>query len=82
MLEELQEVLADVREAREQLDAVLDAKAGDDVYDDIWAEAQSSDDPEATCQEQLKELVRQIPCCSAGPRILTRGACIAGAPVE
>ena len=57
MLVELQEVLADLKEANERVHEISCAKAGDEVYDDIYAECDGPD-PDGMCQEQLTELVR------------------------
>jgi hypothetical protein len=58
MLAELQEVLADLKEAHERIQELTDAKAGDEVYDEIHAECDGPD-PDAMCKEQLTELVRE-----------------------
>lgn len=73
MFTELQEVLAQLREAREEFDAISVAKPGDPVYDDIFSEAQSTENPEATCKEQLEELVRpcSLPCASTARQCCT-----------
>ena len=43
MLAELQEVLADLKEAHERIQELTDAKAGDEVYDEIHAECDGPD---------------------------------------
>ena len=50
MLTELQEVLADLREAREKIEELGDAKAGDDVYEEIMAAYVDEPDPTSTCK--------------------------------
>ena len=58
MLEELQEVLADLKEARDKIEELSDAKAGDEVYDEIMSACVDERDPIGTCKAQMNELVR------------------------
>ena len=69
MLTELQEVLADLKEAREKIEELSAAKAGDEVYDYIMAVCLNESDPIGTCKAQVDELVRLPTLASwASPR--------------
>ena len=59
MLVELQKVLAALKEARERVGEVTDAKPGDETHDGNMTEC-DGDGPVATRKAQLHELVRHV----------------------